>query len=114
MEGRLHWAIWGLEQGFLRPEDLVPPTASAPAAEGGSAHVVAALLTFMGLVAAGAGKEGDIKMGLGQVAPLTGCERQVGQLASLALAFLSKVGMCIPLGGSQGHLAWDQQPMRFA
>ena len=106
LEGRLHWALWGLEQGFLRPRDLVPPgPPSAPEkAQGGGAHVVPALLDFMGLAAGdvaddmAAGREGGggaAAAGPGRrAAPiLAGCERQAARLATLALAFLSTVSV---------------------
>lgn len=98
MEGRLHWAVWGLEQGFLRPGDLVPPAAAAaPAGKGGGAHIVHALLAFMGLVTGSEGGGGGA-LGLGQAASLAGCERQAARLASLALAFVAKVGTCEWIG----------------
>lgn len=79
LEGRLHWAVWGFEQGFLQPESL------APAAKGSTVNLVEALEHYFVIL-----DTKDVRMG---IRALAGAEKDNQRLASRLLAFLKLVRM---------------------
>lgn len=85
LEGRLHWAVWGLEQGFLQPGTLVPSPAKGK--KGSKPHLVLALEQYFDLLHASTGLEGRSK--------LVGAEKESQRLASRALAFLKLVSFVL-------------------
>lgn len=80
LEGRLHWAVWGIEQGFLHPDTLAPSTARLNAK---NPHLVVALEQYFDLLHASHPSEGRNR--------LAGVEKETQRLASRALAFLKAV-----------------------
>jgi len=79
LEGRLHWAVWGFEQGFLQPESL------ALAAKGTTVNLVEALEHYFVILATK-----DVRLG---TRTLAGAEKDNQRLASRLLAFLKLVRM---------------------
>ena len=84
LEGKLHWAVWAVELGMLKPSDL-PQAVDSQAMD-----AAAAILSLYGEL----GRERPRKEGV-FVGILAGCERDMQRLSTTALTYLSKVSSCM-------------------